>query len=383
MANGLDPGSNPYSPGAGMRPPVLAGREDDLADLEQLLGRVSLGYVDPPRLVEGVRGVGKTVLLLTLRDLARARGAAAVHVQARRDTGVLGGLAWELDLELRRHQSAAARVAAARRALSALNVTFAGTGFGATRAPDAATSGDLAVDVRSALEAVCDALGPATGLVLTLDELQELRGDELSALLVALHRAAGDGLPIATVVAGLPGTLVLAARTESFAERMFVTRTLGPLRRAAAETAITQPALDAGGVRWSSTALGLVVGEAAGYPYFLQHFASSTWNAASGAHITVADARRGLESSEAILRESLVRARLERASPRERAYVEALASLGPGAHATSAVAAQMGSTSSGVASARQRLIEAGVVHAPAYGQVAFTLPLFDRYVRSA
>jgi len=183
--------------------------------------------------------------------------------------------------------------------------------------------------------------------------------------------------------AGLPGVLATAAAVESFAERLFSVWALGPLEDFSAAEAVTQPALDAGGVRWDEPAVALLVRESGGYPFFLQHFAATTWDVAGGSPIRLHDVELGLEVSQRRLLDSLVSARLDRLSDRERRYVRALADLGPGDHGSGQVAAAMGLAASQVGSARERLIRAGVLYSPARGRIAFSVPLFDRYVRRA
>lgn len=377
----LDATANPYSPGAGVQPPLLAGRDAELTEASRLLARARLGYVDQPRLAVGVRGVGKTVLLLAIRDRARTAGAFAVHGQARSQGGVLASLIRDLDFELRRQGPLRGRGARAAQALAAVAVTIGGVSISVTAPKSRPPSDDLAVSLYELLAAVSDLAGARDGcLVIILDELQQLEGGQLSALLVALQRAAGDNLPVVTVAAGLPGVLARAAAVESFAERMFVPWVLDPLDAEAAELAVREPALHAGGVEWSDGGLRAVLRAANGYPFYLQHYAAATWDAARGSPISMADARLGVVKGNARVRDGVVAARFQRLSRRERDYVIALARLGPGAHTSGAVAARLETTSAHVGSARRRLVDAGVVHSPGYGQIAFTLPLFERFV---
>ena len=374
MENSLDPAANPYAPGAGTRPPLLAGRAEEERDLAHLLARLKLGYVESPRLYEGVRGVGKTVLLLTLRDQVRAAGGLAVHIQARSGMGTLSGLVENIEREVARVSLARSAKDAVLDALAHVKISVAGVSLGGVVPVE-----QTADPVGDLLETFTKLARLSLPLVITIDELQEANRAELSVLLVGLQRAAGDGLPIGVLAAGLPGTQATAAEAESFAERMFVTSRLGPLSEQAATAAVSRPADDIG-VTWTVDALRLVVEESAGFPFFLQHFAAATWNAATSAHISVDDAARGIEDSERALDRSLVESRLRRLSARERAYVEAMADLGPGPHGSRDVAARMGTTSDKIGSARRRLIDAGVLYSPSYGRVDFTVPLFDRLI---
>lgn len=375
----LDPAANPYAPGAGLRPPFLAGRGAALAAVARSQERAATGYADRGLLFEGVRGVGKTVLLLAARDQARAAGGLAVHVQGRAATGTVDRILGELEFELRRARRTLARLESALTALATLGVTVGGVGLTAGRRQPRDALGDPVARLLGALRAVHDA-APEVVVVLTVDEVQEFHPADLSALLVALQQAAGEGLAVVAVAAGLPGAMARAAAVESFAERMFAVTVLGPLSDADSRAALTEPAEAAGGVTWSARALNRVLAAARGYPFYLQHFASAIWDSATAVPISGADADLGIERAEVDLADSLVRARMTNLAPRERRYVLALAGLGPGVHSSRAVATAMGETTNAVASARQRLIVAGLVHAPRRGEVAFTLPMFERLV---
>lgn len=371
----LSPATNPYAPGAGVRPPVLAGREAELADVQRVVGRLAMGYVESPRLLEGVRGVGKTVLLLAVRDAARDGDGLGVHVQARRNGDVVLDVIEGLDHELRRAAPVGAAADRLRDAIAAVRVSAFGV------AVQGSASEDRDVDpVRALVDVLRSLADLGRPAVITVDEIQEAPGPVLSALLVGLQRAAGEGLPVGVVAAGLPGTQAALAAVESFAERMFVVGRLGPLDDQDARRAVAEPAEELG-VHWGDAAISELVSEAGGYPFFLQHFAASTWDVATAVPIGPADVRLGIEQSERALDRSLVEARLGRLSRRERTYLDAMADLGPGPHRSGDVAAAMGTSSDRVGSARARLIEAGIVHSPGYGLVAFTVPLFDRLLR--
>lgn len=351
----------------------MAGRKVELRDLDKLTERLRLGYVESPRLFEGVRGVGKTVLLLAMRDRVRGAGGLAVHVQARHHEGVVASLLSGIDAELGRIKPLTSAVGKLRKILMSVTVGPPGAAVTVSR-PD----GSNAVGPVDLLRQTFAALAELpVSVLLTIDELQEMPEPELSALLVALQRSAGDNVPLGVVAAGLPGTVSTAARVESFAERMFTVWPLGPLDHVAATRAVTEPAADLD-VVWTEEAVEHVVTEAAGYPYFLQHFGSSTWDTTSGMPIAIADAVRGVGLSEVALSRSLVAARLDRISQRELAYVHALAGLGAGPHRSGDVAAEMETTSDKLGSARQRLIAAGLIYSPGFGQVDFTVPLFHR-----
>lgn len=238
----------------------------------------------------------------------------------------------DLELELRRVRGARGQVQRALGVVASVAVTVGGVKVSATPRSGVGDSGDLAVDLLEVFRAAAQvAVANQQPFVLTADELQELPDAEMSALLVALQRSSGEGLPLVTVAAGLPGVHAQAASVESFAERMFVVWQLGPLDDRAARRAVVEPAHDAGGVEWEPAAVRRVQGDAsAGYPFYLQHFAAAAWDAAVDTPIREHDVRVGVERGERELADSLVSARLERLSERERRYVRALRRSGAG-----------------------------------------------------
>src|SRR3954464_6261236 len=79
----VDPVRNPYAPGAGQRPPELAGRDSELDSFEVVLERISRGRPERSLVLTGLRGVGKTVLLNALRSAAVRRRWGTGKLEAR------------------------------------------------------------------------------------------------------------------------------------------------------------------------------------------------------------------------------------------------------------------------------------------------------------
>lgn len=378
----LNPVLNPYTPGAGTRPPVLAGRDEEIARFETAAERVRLQRPEQGLALVGLRGVGKTVLLRTFVDIAESRGLhmalvegsdagqAAVRAIARHLRRVLLGLA------------GGERVARALRVLKSFSLTVPlGVKIEVEPLRGQADSGDLAADLTDLFSAVGQAAAEAdTAFLVGVDEVQDMPPADLSALLSGLHRAAQDTLPVGAVLAGLPSTVRRLADAKSYAERMFVIRDIGRLSDADATTALVAPSEELG-VSWDPAAAALVVERTEGYPYFLQEYGRHTWNVAEADPIAVADTQRAEPLVRRQLDEGFFRARLGRVPDGERRYLLALAGLGPGAHRSGAVAAAMERTTPQVGPIRERLITAGILYAPRYGYVAFTVPQFDDFVR--
>ncbi len=373
-----DPVANPYAPGAGTPPPALVGRDGVIDAAGVALRRLKAARVSQHLLITGLRGVGKTVLLGKLAAVAEHVGYRVVRVEA------LGGDDTVRSL-LRQARRIAEDVDAGdkvRRALGSIesvSLTVAGTGVAVERRagrPDRDALADVVVDVAAA------AADADVGVLLAIDEAQVLGRDDLRRLLAGVHRCGQDGLPLYCLLAGLPNLVGAVAKAATYAERMFTVADLGPLTPDQVAQAIVDPAEEIG-VSWSGAAAERVADLSDGFPFFVQTWAYHTWNAATDEPISAADVARAAPHANHALDSSFFAARIARIPPSEIAYVQALASLGPGPHRSGDVAAVAGKSTPQVAAFRDRLIGEGVIYAPRYGWVEFAIPHFDRYVRKA
>jgi hypothetical protein len=387
----VDAVDNPYSPGAGLRPPLLAGRAEELAAFDAILRRGELGRVSRGLVLTGLRGVGKTVLLNEMADQAEQRGWLVVQSEARRDgdAALLANVAGQLTAGVRRlHGPRLSDVA--RRALasiSALTLTVDSTGAvtasmsSALSAGERATgSGDLEVDlVQVAVDVGRAAMAAGVGAVLLLDELHELDRHSMAALAAAAHVAGQRSVPFVVVGAGLPHLAGKLAEAKTYAERLFDFRRLGALDPDVAVSALTEPSA-AVGVEWDPGAVEVVAAAAGGFPYFLQEFGSACWNLADDGTVTTKDAAAGVRLGQLMLDHGFFLSRWDRATATERQLLQAMAAEGDTAR-TADVARRMGRTMSNIGPIRAGLIAKGLVYAPEYGVVAFTVPGMADYIR--
>ena len=339
-------------------------------------------------MLTGLRGVGKTVLLNELARRGEDRDWIVVQLEVRRDgaAGALGNLTQDLASALKRRQSKLS--VAARKALASIK------GFSLTLDPsgalsanlqldgDSTTSGDLERDlVALALDVGRAAREDGIGVLVCVDELQEMDRAPLEAVTAAAHAAGQREVPFIVAAAGLPSLPARLADAKSYAERLFDYRPLGRLSASTAEQALTGPA-DAAGVSWEPAAVAAVLAAADGYPYFLQEFGSATWEQAIGpATITPTDATNGIRLGQAVLDGGFFRSRWDRATPTERSYLFAMAADGEGPFQTADIAARMGRTQSNLGPIRAGLIGKGLVYPPEYGKIAFTVPGMAGFVQ--
>ncbi len=254
-------------------------------------------------------------------------------------------------------------------------------GFDFEPEPGLADNGDLEHDLQALLEAAGAAAQRAsTALILFVDELQYVEENQLAALITALHRTAQRQLPVVMIGAGLPQLPGRMGRAKSYAERLFDYPEVGPLGPDPARVAIEKPAANQG-VYFDPRALQRIVRETSGYPYFLQEWGKHVWDVAQQSPITEDDVIRASREAIAALEESFFRVRFDRLTPAEKRYLRAMAQLGPGPHRSGDVAEMLGRKVSSFGPIRSQLIAKGMIWSPSHGDTAFTVPMFDQFMK--
>ena len=385
----MDKIRNPFSPGAGSPPPELAGREGILEQASVLLGRVKAKRPEKSLMLTGLRGVGKTVLLNEIDRMAQDAGYRTVLVEAHEGKSLAALLAPHLRrllFDLDRIAGAGDKV---RRGIAVLK-SFVGAikvkvgdldiGLDIEPEPGAADSGDLEVDLPSLFMAVAEAAQErGVAVAILIDEIQYFSSSELSALIMAMHKMQQRQLPLALIAAGLPG---LMGESKSYAERLFSFPDIGPLPEPDAIKALQDPVRESGEA-FEPAALQEIFRLTKGYPYFLQEWGYQAWNHAAASPISLEVVRKASDIVSKRLDENFFRVRFDRLTPREKKYLRAMAELGPGPNRTGDVADKLGVKITTLGPVRASLINKGMVYSPCHGDMAFTVPLFDEFMRRA
>ncbi len=385
----MDPRRNPFTPGAGSQPPELAGRDELIERIAIAIDRIALGRPARSVILYGLRGVGKTVLLGKVRTEAESRGIASVRIEAPEDRSLPAILAGPLRatlLKLDKLESAKQGVKKALRALASfakLKVTYSDVEVGIDLSPEpgVADSGDLELDLTDLFAAVGEAARErGTAVVIFMDEIQYVKEDELAALISALHATAQANLPLTMVGAGLPQLLGQMGRAKSYAERLFEFHEVSRLGPGAAANAITLP-IEREGEEIEREAVAEIVTATHGYPYYVQEFGKHAWDLAFASPITLQDVENAKITALAELDASFFRVRFDRLTPTEKRYVRAMAELGAGPHRSGDIADLLGKQVTQLAPIRNSLIKKGMLYSPAHGDTAFTVPMFDEFMR--
>jgi hypothetical protein len=357
------------------------GRDAELETARVALARTLAGRSAQHLLLHGLRGVGKTVLLRAVSRMSEHAGYHVLHVEGDPHGDAVGTLL----RQSRRILADAKPTAKVRRALQILKSVSVSLGVAGVsvdlESPTAPGAGAVAEDLPELLVALAAAVADdGAGVSILVDEAQALPLEQLAAVLGAFHAGGQRQLPLWGALAGLPNLLGRAAKSKTYAERMFTVAELGPLDGPSAMAAVQDPAAELG-ASFSRSALEGIVAASDGYPYFLQTWAYHTWNVAHDDPISKRDVQRARPAVRRALDDGFFAARIARVPESERRYLRALAALGAGPHPSRAVAEALGSTTPGVGALRDRLITDGVIYSPTYGQVEFALPLLDDYLR--
>jgi hypothetical protein len=393
----VDPIRNPYAPGAGQRPPELAGRDRELKQFEVTLERVAAGRPERSMVLSGLRGVGKTVLLNALRGQAVRRAWGTGKIEARPDQSIRIPIAQAVHAAVRevahRHRGPdrVDEVAGVLKSFALRTSVDDRKGMrwtpptDVTAAKGRADSGDLELDLVELFTDVATLAGDlGVGVALFIDEMQDISTPELAALCGACHEISQQSAPLVVVGAGLPHLPVALAASKSYAERLFRYASVDRLPREMADRAWRLPAAGEG-VDFEDDALDELYRLTDGYPYFVQAYGKVTWDAAVGSPIRVADVRAAAPEAEAELAVGFFGARYDRATPAERDYMTAMADLGAdnldGPIATADVAAHLARKPQSLSPARDGLIKKGLVYSGERGSVAFTVPHFGKFLR--
>ena len=384
----MDAVLNPFSPGARSPPPELIGRSEVLEDARVLIGRLKAGRSVQSLLLNGLRGVGKTVVLNEIRDMARKQGILPIKIEINEDETLAEQLVpllkdtfFDLDRLAKAKDKIKKGIVALRNFMGTLKLRYGDFGIDIEPIPGLADSGSLQHDLIALFRCVGEAAAEQSNAVLLLiDEIQCLPGKDLRALIMMAHEMQQERLPVAIVGAGLPILPGLVGNVKTYAERLFLFPTVGALSEDETMWAIRAP-LSEGGVAIDDRALRLVAQESRGYPYFIQEWGYQLWNRAAGKPIQSKDVNALAGKVEARLDANFFRVRIERLTPGERDFLKNMGKVGGPNVRMGELAKAMRVKVTALGPRRTSLIRKGMIYSPAYGEVAFTVPMFAEFLR--
>jgi hypothetical protein len=385
----MDPILNPFSPGAGSPPPELVGRDTTLEQARILLGRIKIGRPEKSMLLTGLRGVGKTVLLNEIERQAQQEGYRTIFIEAPENKALgpllipyLRKLLFDLDRLSGLSNKVKRGLAVLRSFIAGVTVTVNDLSIGIDIEPEkgAADSGDLVIDLPNLFVAIAEAAEDrSVAVAILIDEIQYFTQKELGALIMAMHKIQQRQLPLVLLAAGLPILHALAGEAKSYAERLFNFPDIGALSKEDAIRALRGPALDAG-VEFEFSALEEIFSLTKGYPYFLQEWGYQAWNMATTNPIALDTVKKATSAVISRLDKNFFKVRFDRLTPSEKNFLRAMAQLGPNIQRVGNIADILNSKPTSLSPVRASLIKKGMIYSPTYGDLAFTVPLFDEFM---
>lgn len=373
---------NPFMPGAGLQPPALVGREHEIALIDRMAARTKLQLLNRGIMLYGLRGIGKTVLLMHMRDIADQHHMATLKIEASANAATTyDALFHEIPLAIARigKTDIRERVAKVFSNVESVSFDFMGVKTSAelNGKPDFRTE---SYRLQLLIEGICKELkSDNSGLYLFIDEMQEMHKTPLSDLITIQHEMGQRGLPFYIIGAGLPDLPGVLSKARSYAERLFDYREIDKLGSTATREGFQTPAKKTGRP-FDDAALDKLEALSQGYPYFIQAYGAATWNASTTNPINVTAVEQGEPEALDMLDHGLYMARWLRATENGRAYLRIMADLSDGPVRTADVKKRFANEGS-AASARASLIELGLIYASGYGQVAFSVPRMAEFVR--
>ena len=374
---------NPYTPGAGVMPGYLAGRDDIIQDGKDSIYSLMNGYPRQPIIYYGLRGVGKTVLLTALKEYAIKEGVLAFHFEIQEKVSLINDIILSANqtlTKISKVEKIKNIFEVAKNSLQSFTLTY--------------TTGENSISVemnkklsemmlQSNLVELLLNLGrlakeSKNTIVYFIDEIQYAKQNELEALITAQHRINQERLPITIIAAGLPKILVNMTESKTYAERMFAFVEISSLEYKDAKNAIVNPGKPFD-ITYTEEALKEIYQITEGYPYFIQQFCYLISKKYKDIDLNIVNEMKSIFFKE--LDKSFFKVRFDKCTPREKEFMFAMANCGELPCTVANVAHILNKDLKSISPIRARLINKGLIYATRYGEIDFTVPKFDEFLK--
>ena len=374
---------NPYTPGAGVMPGYLAGRDDIIQDGKDSIYSLMNGYPRQPIIYYGLRGVGKTVLLTALKEYAIKEGVLAFHFEIQEKVSLINDIILSANqtlAKISKVEKIKNIFEVAKNSLQSFTLTY--------------TTGENSISVemnkklsemmlQSNLVELLLNLGrlakeSKNTIIYFIDEIQYAKQNELEALITAQHRINQERLPITIIAAGLPKILVNMTESKTYAERMFAFIEISSLEYKDAKNAIVNPGKPFD-ITYTEEALKEIYQITEGYPYFIQQFCYLISKKYKDIDLNIVNEMKSIFFKE--LDKSFFKVRFDKCTPREKEFMFAMANCGELPCTVANVAHILNKDLKSISPIRARLINKGLIYATRYGEIDFTIPKFDEFLK--
>lgn len=374
---------NPYTPGAGVMPGYLAGRDEVIQEGKDSIYSLMHGYPRQPIIYYGLRGVGKTVLLTALREYAIQEGVLTFHFEIQEKVSLINDIilsASQTLSKISKVEKIKNIFEAAKNSLQSFTLTY--------------TTGENSISVemnkklsemmlQSNLVELLLNLGrlakeSKNTIIYFIDEIQYAKQNELEALITAQHRINQERLPITIIAAGLPKILVNMTESKTYAERMFAFVEISSLEYKDAKNAIVNPGKPFD-ITYTEKALKEIYKITEGYPYFIQQFCHLISKKYKEIDLNIVNEMKSVFFKE--LDKSFFKVRFDKCTPKEKEFMFAMVSCGELPCTVANVAHIMNKELKSISPIRARLINKGLIYATRHGEIDFTVPKFDEFLK--
>ena len=378
---------NPYRPGAGLKPTYLAGRDKDIQSVKQMFEALTWNIPTQSVIFSGLRGVGKTVLLNRLQEIAEDKNIFCKHIEVEERNDFISQIAVCSQSYLRQISAKEKFKSLIQKPLDAIKslvVSFdpnENTFSLSLQERELYQSNNLTQSLTDVFTAIGEAAYKANmPICFFIDEIQYIKQEELSALIAAIHRTSQLSYPIMLIGAGLPKIYKMLSEAKSYSERLFWYKEIDSLTVKQAQQAIQEPASNFG-VIYSEDATSKIIEVTKGHPFFLQQMCQIVYNNTDEKCITLRDVEKSVNEFFEVLDNGFFKVRYERCSETEKKFIFAMVKCGILPCTISNIASILEKDTTTASPVRAQLISKGIIYAVRYKELDFTVPEFDKYIQ--
>lgn len=378
---------NPYRPGAGLMPMYLAGRDEDIENVEQMFDALVLNVPTPSIMFSGLRGVGKTVLINKIQEKAEERNIFCKHIEVEERSDFIPQVVTCTQAFLRKVSTKEKIKHLLQKSLDAvkcLNVSFSPSNNSfslSLQEMELYKTTSLTQSLTELFVSIGEiAYNSETPICFFVDEIQYMKKGELGALIAALHRTNQLGYPIMLVGAGLPKIYKMLSDEKSYSERLFIYKEIGSLTYEQSVKAIEEPAKKFK-VSYTEEAIKAIIEITKGYPFFIQQMCQVVYNNTNDKVIEVHHVRESLNEFLSLLDSGFFRVRYERCVENDKKFIFAMVRCGELPCTISNIAKNLHKNVNSISTTRAQLINKGIIYSIRYKELDFTVPEFSGYIQ--
>ena len=378
---------NPYRPGAGLMPTYLAGRDEDVQNVERMFEALKMNIPTPSVVFSGLRGVGKTVLINKLQKIAEDKDIFCRHIEVEERNDFISQIASCSQAFLRKVSTKEKFKHLIQKPLDAIKslvISFDpndSTFSVSLQEKELYTSNSLTQSLTEVFVTIGEtAYKTETPICFFIDEIQYMKQSELGSIIAALHRTNQMGYPVMVIGAGLPKIYKMLSEEKSYSERLFMYKSIGSLTHEQSRKAIEEPAKKFG-ISYTDEAIEEIITITKGYPFFIQQMCQVVYNNTEDEVIQDYHVKNCMQEFFELLDVGFFKVRYERCAESDKKFVFAMVKCGELPCTISNVAKNLKKDVTSISTTRAQLINKGIIYPIRYKELDFTVPEFSRYIQ--